>query len=138
MARPPADHRPPRVTWTDYEKTKIIDRAAETLSSRPDLAGLPLLRAAMTVLPVTRRRKLIAVTQAPWFEPGLAKEIKMRRTSSDTEFKMSALQFHQSAVAMLALIHRDLADIKAAMLRSPKGNKRAAPSRSESCRKHEV
>jgi hypothetical protein len=38
-----------------------------------------LLRVATIVLSPKRRRKLVAVTQAPWFEPGLFKESQKRR-----------------------------------------------------------
>jgi hypothetical protein len=63
--------KPSRVFWTDAEKAVVLETAAELLAKRSDLSGLPLLREAMCSLPIDRRRKLIAVTQAPWFERGL-------------------------------------------------------------------
>lgn len=74
--------RHPRVIWTDAEKAAVVRRAVDTQRDHPDLAGLPLLRVAMNVLPPTRRRKLIAVTQAPFFEPAVVAEIK-RRTAEE-------------------------------------------------------
>lgn len=71
-----------KVVWTEKEKSLIVCRAIEVQRERPDLAGLPLLRQAMGVLPATRRRKLIAVTQAPWFEVHLKEEILKRRTEN--------------------------------------------------------
>jgi hypothetical protein len=70
--------RKPRVAWTDDEKAKIVGRAVQVQAEHPDLAGLPLLRASMSIFPASRWRKLIAVTQAAWFEPGVAAEVKMR------------------------------------------------------------
>lgn len=74
----PHSVRPPRVVWTAREKDDLIRRAVDIQSEHPDLAGLPLLRAAMHVLPETRRRHLLAVTQAPWFEPGVTAEVRRR------------------------------------------------------------
>ena len=70
--------RTPRVVWTDLEKDALIRTSVDVQAENPDLAGLPLIRVAMSVLPGYRRRKLIAVTQAPWFEPGIARETKRR------------------------------------------------------------
>lgn len=68
-----------KVFWTDAEKAAIIAAAVAVQAERPDLSGLPLLRAAMEVLPPERRRKLIALSQADWFEPGLKAEHERRR-----------------------------------------------------------
>lgn len=77
--------RPPRVVWTEGERVRLIARAVETQAAHPDLAGLPLLRASMAVLPVSRRRKLVAVTQAPFFEAGVAAEIRRRTSEAKAE-----------------------------------------------------
>lgn len=73
-----------KVFWTEAEKKKVVQRAREIQANHPDLAGLPLLRAAITALPPARRRKLIAVSQAAWFEDGLKAEVRM----AELEVKM--------------------------------------------------
>lgn len=132
-----------RVVWTAGERSRLIREAADMQAEYPDLAGLPLLRAAMGALAPTRRRRLLAVTQAPWFEKGVAEEIK-RRTS---ELKASAsmvpvansfiltqkgwhdehvawmesterlfrmvAQACESQLAMLSLVHRELVTLNA-------------------------
>lgn len=75
-------HAKGRVIWTDAEKARLVARAVETQHDHPDLAGLPLLRSAMSALPASRRRSLDAVTQAPWFEAAVSAEIR-RRTNED-------------------------------------------------------
>lgn len=69
----------PKVFWSEAEKAAMIAEGVAVQAARPDLAGLPLLRAAMMVLPPQRRRKLIALSQAGWFEPGLKAEYERRR-----------------------------------------------------------
>ena len=67
-----------RVIWTDNEKAAIISDAADLQANHPNLAGLRLLRAAIAAMPHARRRKLVAVTQAAWFEPMFAEELRRR------------------------------------------------------------
>lgn len=78
MARPPSDDPQSRITWTSAEKSKVIAQAVETQQKRPELAGLPLIRVAMQVLPVDRRRHLNAIAQVPWFDPALAEAVQRR------------------------------------------------------------
>lgn len=70
MAHPSPGPRP-RVSWTGREKITLIDRAHAIQGERPDLAGLSLLRAAIRTLPTDRRRRVVSLAQAPWFELGL-------------------------------------------------------------------
>lgn len=65
-----------KVFWSDAEKAKIVSRAVELRPTRPDLAGLSLLRAAMAALPANRRRKVVALSQVPWFEEWVAAEVR--------------------------------------------------------------
>jgi hypothetical protein len=83
--------RPPRVIWTDAEKARLIDKAVEIQAEHPNLSGLPLLRASIKTLPPSRRRKLIAVTQAPWFEPGVIAEIRRRTTEASADASLAPL-----------------------------------------------
>jgi hypothetical protein len=80
------------------------DRAVEILEALPDMGGMRLLRAAMMALPPARRRKLVAVTQAPWFERAVAVEIERR----------SKLQRSRADVApTIRAISADTADVSA-------------------------
>ncbi|WP_143206400.1 hypothetical protein [Singulisphaera sp. GP187] len=101
--------------WTSREKEKIVSRAVDIQSDRPDLAGLPLLRAAMTAIPAERRRKLIAVTQAPWFEEGVAREIRSRKSRSraeagaDVKTRLTQIEYRQdAAINLLSEMLREL------------------------------
>lgn len=85
MASKPPLERPARIVWTDEEKVKIIRRAASNQQRRPDLSGLPLLRESLLAIGQDRRRKLIAMSQAPWFDEALATEIARRATARNGE-----------------------------------------------------
>jgi hypothetical protein len=65
-----------------------------TPPKRPDMVGLPLLREAMMALPPTRRRKVIALTQAAWFDNGLKGEIK--RVADEKRLTEPLLQMAQA------------------------------------------
>lgn len=80
-----------KVFWSEAEKSAIAERAADLRDNRPDLAGLPLLRAAMNVLPAHRRRKLIAMSQASWFEGAVAAEIRRRDLESKVEVELAPI-----------------------------------------------
>jgi hypothetical protein len=67
-----------KIIWTSAEKYAVVDRAIEIQADHPELAGLPLLRAGMDALKPDRRRKLIALSQAEWFEPALGVAMKLR------------------------------------------------------------
>jgi hypothetical protein len=67
-----------RVYWTEPERRQIVDRAADVQRIRPDLAGLPLLRVAIQSLPLDRRRDIVALSQASWFEEAIVAESKRR------------------------------------------------------------
>jgi hypothetical protein len=67
-----------KVVWTDAEKSVIVKRAFEIQRDDPGLAGLSLLKATIKTLPPNRRRRLIALSQAEWFEPRLAAETRLR------------------------------------------------------------
>lgn len=72
-----------RVYWTTEERASIVDAAISTQLERPDLSGLPLLRVAMRVLPLGRRRSVVALTQVPWFESEMKAEVARRRAESE-------------------------------------------------------
>lgn len=76
----PASKPSPRskVFWSDIEKAMIVKRAVDLREERPGLAGLPLLRASLDVLPAHRRRDLIALSQALWFTRMVGDETKRR------------------------------------------------------------
>lgn len=80
-----------KIFWSDSEKTRIISEAADIQNRRPDLSGLPLLRAAMAVMPPSRRRKVAALSQAPWFEPGITDEIKRREMEAKANANLAPL-----------------------------------------------
>ncbi len=63
-----------RVVWSETEKRTLIATAVQIQRVRPDLSGLPLLRHAIGRLPRDRQRKVIALSHAPWFEPGVIAE----------------------------------------------------------------
>lgn len=56
-----------RIIWSEAERAQIVTRAVDLKYEQPQLSGLALLRAATEVLPEDRRRRLIALSQAPWF-----------------------------------------------------------------------
>lgn len=129
-----------RVFWTDAEKRLIVERAADLRKERPDLSGLPLVRAAMRVLPAGRRRKLIAQSQVSWFEGALADEIRMREIEARAQGDLYDLlrghdEFHRqwhlankkwqaTQTAMLAGILDVLKEIRAAVRLGSRSNKR--------------
>lgn len=71
-----------KVFWSLAEREQLIVQAIDLQRESPELAGLPLLRRAMYALPTARRRKLVTLSQVPWFEPGLLKETKSRDSLS--------------------------------------------------------
>lgn len=66
-----------RTVWTSREKHDLVMRASSIQRTRPDLAGLSLLKAAMKSMPEARRRRIISLTQVPWFELGLRCEAEI-------------------------------------------------------------
>ena len=79
-----------KIVWSDAERAAIAARAVDLVAEDPKLTGLPLLRAALQVLPVERRRRLIALSQAPWFLPMVREEI-VRRGCTEQESEMTDL-----------------------------------------------
>ena len=71
-----------KIVWSDAERAAIASRAVDLVSENPKLTGLHALRAALDILPVARRRRLIALSQAPWFLPMLRAEIARRAQDS--------------------------------------------------------
>ena len=71
-----------RVAWSAPERKAIIERAITLHAENPSLFGLPLIREAMKVLPVNRKRRVITRTQVPWFEVEFADELRRRSTPS--------------------------------------------------------
>jgi hypothetical protein len=82
-----------KVFWSNSEKTKMISKAIDIQREKPELAGLPLLRAAMLTLPQSRRRRLVALSQVPWFEDAIKSEIKQRLTD-DKDWSQEILPHH--------------------------------------------
>lgn len=78
----------------------MIVAAIDAQRMRPELSGLPLLRVAMKVLPPDRRRKLIAITQAIWFEKGCEEE-SHRRLPSQGETSDIAFAIREVVAAIL-------------------------------------
>ncbi len=76
------------IHWTQPERDTIVQRAADLRAEDPSLAGLPLLRKALHVLPVDRRRGNIrSLAQVPWFEEGLKAVITERNKTAKAEMK---------------------------------------------------
>ena len=73
----------------EAEKADLIDRAVDLQKERPDLSGLPLLREAMLVLPADRRRKLLTLNRADWFEPGVRLEVKRRHEAATAPIRIA-------------------------------------------------
>jgi len=77
-----------KIFWSDTERIQITKRAADLMDERPGLSGLPLLRAALEILPEDRRRGLIALSQARWFTRMVQEEVDRRemerRAQDDT------------------------------------------------------
>lgn len=69
---------PEEVFWTHEEKRRLCGVALDIHEERPDLAGLSLLRAAVKTLPLDRQRRIVTLSQAEWFEAGMAAEAKLR------------------------------------------------------------
>jgi hypothetical protein len=67
-----------KVRWSDAEKRLIVCNAADIQAARPDLAGLPLLRQAVKMLPASRRRDVGTLSRVEWFEPALRDEVRRR------------------------------------------------------------
>jgi hypothetical protein len=71
-----------KVVWTEPERVLIVSRAVDLQATEPKLSGLNLLRTATEVLPVDRRRRLIALSQTPWFLPAVREEIARRSATT--------------------------------------------------------
>lgn len=89
-----------RVFWTDAEKQLIVGRAVDIRDTRPDLAGLGLLRQAIEMLPTNRQRAVVSLSQASWFEPALEGATKLR------EAKVVA-RLAESCTGVRIMEHRD-------------------------------
>lgn len=99
----------PRIVWTDAEKAMIIDEALNVQRSRADLAGLPLLKAAIKSLPEGRRRRVIPLPQTPWFELAL-----QRRADVMTQAQKGGIERHLAEItAMLGRIVELLSELNA-------------------------
>lgn len=147
----------PKVFWTDAEKEAITEEAVKLREERPDLASLPLLRSAMQVLPANRRRSVLAISQAAWFEPSLKAEIEKRRSSSvipiaetmvlhrtrvdefcdhaESQNEECISLLHQ-VVMMLAILERDVRALATAALGETQGSKKPGKQtgRRQTCR----
>jgi len=104
-----------RVSWSSEEKSKIIEHALTLRQARPDLAGLPLLRSAINVLPLNRRRKVISVSQVAWFEPWLADAVRcveLEKKLHEVAGRM-AIVHHEDDPAVTILKSTNEATVKA-------------------------
>lgn len=89
---------PDKVYWTTAEKRQACCAALDIQASRPDLAGLPLLRAAIKTLPKDRQRRLVSLSQTGWFEEGMAVEAKLRAANAQSvDPTLSALGHQQES-----------------------------------------
>ena len=78
-----------KVHWTPEERTIIVGKAADLICEDSGLGHLDLLRAGIDLLPADRRRKVIAMSQVPWF-PKLVREEMARRATQDKLFYNTA------------------------------------------------
>jgi len=86
-----------KVFWSDPEKALVAKEAIDIQRSKPELSGLPLLRAAMRTLPMSRRRKITAMSQVKWFEDWVASENRRRSIQSEEDHVgLKPLQMHDS------------------------------------------
>lgn len=67
-----------KVFWSNAERSTIVRLAVDLMCTTPNLTGLPLLRAGIEALPVDRQRKVIALSQAPWFVGMVQDELRRR------------------------------------------------------------
>jgi hypothetical protein len=67
-----------KVFWSNAERSTIVRLAVDLMYATPSLTGLPLLRAGIEALPVDRQRKVIALSQAPWFVGMVQDELRRR------------------------------------------------------------
>jgi hypothetical protein len=98
-----------KIIWSDAERAAIAARAVDIVAEQPKLTGLPLLRAALQVLPIERRRRLIALSQTPWFLPKVREEIA-RRGCTDQESEMTDL-IRETLLTQKGWRDRHLADL---------------------------
>ncbi len=84
-----------KVFWSKPEQDAMIKRAVEIQKENPELSGLPLLRQAMLVLPVDRRRKIKSFSRVEWFEPALRAEVK-RRSEAATVTQAIVIAPHEA------------------------------------------
>jgi len=60
----------------------------DTQAERPDLTGVPLLRAAIRALPESRRRNITTMSQASWFDEAVREESSSRAARAADEFQI--------------------------------------------------
>ena len=72
-----------KVFWSNAERSTIVRLAVDLMCATPTLTGLPLLRAGIEALPIDRQRKVIALSQAPWFVGMVQDEMRRRELEAD-------------------------------------------------------
>ena len=108
LRRAPAESPRKKITWTDAEKTQIAETAARLQREDPSLAGLALLRAALRAMPPERRRKVIAISQASWFDPAVRRERDRQDAREAAQAAIApVLQEQKSLLASLNALQKD-------------------------------
>ena len=67
-----------KVFWSNAERIYHRPPGSRFDVGNPELNRLPLLRAGIDALPIERQRKVIALSQAPWFVGMVQDEIRRR------------------------------------------------------------
>ena len=67
-----------RIVWTETERRALANKAAALQADDPSMAGLPLLREAMKILPSDRRRRVQSMLQIPWWDRELASAVQSK------------------------------------------------------------
>lgn len=93
-----------RIAWSPAERTTMLQRAAAIQAERPDLSGLPLLRAAMQSLPPGRRRKIRSLSAAPWFEPGMRLIARANLAQTPVRLEDGWKEWRESIIELLNAI----------------------------------
>lgn len=100
----PSRRRRPRIVWSPAEQAAMIQRAAAIQAERPELSGLPLLRAAMQSLPPERRRRVRALSEAAWFEPGMRLTARANLAQTPVRLEDGWSEWRESVIELLNAI----------------------------------
>ena len=98
-----------KIVWSEAERATIVAKAVDLAAEDPKLTGLNMLRAALQALPVGRRRRLIALSQAPWFLPMLRAEIARRAQTGQADEVVTVIR--ETLVTQQGWRDKHLADL---------------------------